>query len=117
MPIILTFLFSLFVQIIIAQTKSNINNKRAIICLTYDDGLESQLTTAVSQLDSAGLKGTFFLNCIQGSSNKVGQASPGLIGWRNAALKGHELANHTMFHPCPEKLGWAKEISIESYSV
>lgn len=100
-----------------AQTKQANNLQKAIICLTYDDGLESQLTTVLAQLDAVGLKGTFFLNSIQGSSAIFKQASEAVVGWHNAALHGHELANHTLFHPCPERLGWLKAVAIESYTV
>lgn len=100
-----------------AQTVNINHSKKAIICLTYDDGLESQLTTALSQLDSAGLKGTFFLNSIQGSSGTLGQSSEAVTGWSKAAINGHELANHTLFHPCPEKLGWQKSAAIEGYTI
>jgi len=92
-------------------------SQKAIICLTYDDGLQSQLTTAIPQLDSLGLKGTFFLNSIAGSTEILGQGSPALLGWRKASQNGHELGNHTLFHPCSEKLGWQKQIALESYSV
>ena len=40
-----------------------------------------------------------------------------MLGWTNAAKNGHELANHTLFHPCPEQLGWNKTVAIESYTV
>jgi len=33
------------------------------------------------------------------------------------ALQGHELANHTLFHPCPENLGWNKTLAIDNYTV
>ena len=89
---------------------------KTIICLTYDDGLPSHLETVVPQLDSLGFKATFFLNAIKGSSDQLGSSSPALIGWRKAAANGHELGNHTLFHPCPERLGWSKDIAIESYT-
>jgi peptidoglycan/xylan/chitin deacetylase (PgdA/CDA1 family) len=93
--------------------------KKAIICLTYDDGLETQLTTVIPQLDALGLKATFFLTSIQGSSQSdiIGQTPEDVLGWSNAAKNGHELANHTLFHPCPEKLGWAKDIAIDNYTI
>jgi peptidoglycan-N-acetylglucosamine deacetylase len=91
--------------------------KKAIICLTYDDGLASQLSTVIPQLDAAGFRGTFFLNSIQGASEKIGESSPAITGWTNAALTGHELANHTLFHACPEQLGWAKHLSIGTYTI
>ncbi|HAL83262.1 MAG TPA: hypothetical protein DCO83_14375 [Mucilaginibacter sp.] len=36
-------------------------HKKAVIVLTYDDGLSSQLKVAIPQLDSAHLTATFFL--------------------------------------------------------
>lgn len=106
-----------FITILILSTLAQ--TKRAIICLTYDDGLESQLTTVIPHLDSAGLKATFFLNSIQGSSQSViiGQTPEAVLGWTNAAKNGNELGNHTLFHACPEKLGWEKSIAIETYTV
>ena len=66
---------------------------RAAIVLSYDDALPSQLDVAVPQLDAAGLRGTFFLN---------GTFAPeALPRWRSAAAAGHELGNHSFFHPCP----------------
>jgi len=66
--------------------------RHAAIALTYDDALGSQLDVALPQLDAAGLKGTFFL-----TGRQVGQNVP---RWQAAAAKGHELANHTVNHPC-----------------
>src|SRR5258705_2015400 len=64
---------------------------RAAIVLTYDDAAPSQLNNAIPALDSAGLKGTFFLS-------NVRQADVGR--WKAVAASGHELANHTLNHPC-----------------
>ena len=102
-----------------ALTQKKGSNIKAIICLTYDDGLETQLFTAIPQLDSAGFKATFFLNSIQGSSQSevIGQTPEEVLGWSKAARNGHELANHTLFHPCPEKIGWDRSVSIENYTI
>jgi peptidoglycan/xylan/chitin deacetylase (PgdA/CDA1 family) len=110
---------TVFQEASFAQTKKDRNAKRAIICLTYDDGLETQLSRVIPQLDSLGLKATFFLNSIHGSSqsNAIGQTPEAVSGWTSAATNGHELANHTLFHPCPEKLGWEKKVAIDSYTI
>jgi peptidoglycan/xylan/chitin deacetylase (PgdA/CDA1 family) len=65
------------------------------------------------------LKATFFLNSINGSAVSAipGHTPEAVIGWSNAAKHGHELGNHTLFHPCPVKLGWLKEESIDNYTV
>lgn len=113
------FVVAIFFSSSLAQTKMTGNSKRAIICLTYDDGLETQLTTVLPQLDSIGFKATFFLPSIQGSSQSVviGQTPEAVLGWTNAAKHGHELANHTLFHPCPENIGWDKSVAINNYTI
>jgi peptidoglycan-N-acetylglucosamine deacetylase len=67
---------------------------KAAICFTYDDALDCHLDYAVPQLDSAGLKGTFFCT---GSSPSLYLR---MEEWRKTAKNGHELGNHTLFHPC-----------------
>ena len=69
------------------------NGARAAIVLTYDDSLRSQLDIAVPQLDAAGLKGSFFLNGTM--------PLEAVESWRAVAASGHELGNHSLFHPCP----------------
>jgi peptidoglycan-N-acetylglucosamine deacetylase len=93
----------------IAQTIRWQNNANAAICLTYDDGMETHLSHVIPQLDSIGLRGTFFLNAIQGSF--------AITTWKKAARRGHELANHSLFHPCSRTIGWAEDIAIENYTL
>lgn len=77
-----------------SQQAKDWNGKRAAVVLTYDDGLNVHLTNTIPALDSAGLKGTFYISDY--ANNLQGQIS----GWRKAAANGHELANHTIWHPC-----------------
>ena len=81
----------------------------AIICLTYDDGMTTQYKNAIPHLNEFGIKGTFFINNV---SNREAVAA-----WRDASKMGHELGNHTLFHPCPKSLGWPKEVTIDNYTV
>ncbi len=67
---------------------------RAAVSLSYDDALPTQLDNALPALNALGLKATFYLTL---SSPIVGQRLP---EWRRAAAAGHELGNHTLFHPC-----------------
>lgn len=88
--LIILFLLASFTAY--AQQKAAPANKKAIIVLTYDDAIMSQLNIAIPQLDSAHLHGTFFL---------TGNISPQVLPrWREAFNHGHELANHTLYHPC-----------------
>lgn len=76
-----------------------LNNKpwqgrKGAVILTYDDALNVHLDNAVPLLDSLGLKGTFYLTTFSdGYKNRI-------KGWKQAAKGGHELGNHTLFHPC-----------------
>ena len=70
------------------------NGAKAAVCLTYDDALDCQLNYAIPELDSAGLKGTFF--CTGNSTSLYRRMNE----WKAAAGRGHELGNHSLFHPC-----------------
>lgn len=80
-----------------AQNKELWHNRKCAVVLTYDDALNVHLDNAVPVLDSLGLKATFYLSGYSGVLNNR------LAEWRAIAKKGHELANHTFFHPCTGK--------------
>jgi peptidoglycan/xylan/chitin deacetylase (PgdA/CDA1 family) len=75
-----------------SSTKVWPNGARAAVSLTYDDGLNSQLDNAVPELNRHDLKATFFLT----EYNIQWR----LAEWEALARQGHEVANHTMTHPC-----------------
>ena len=70
------------------------HGQRAAVSLSYDDAIDSQLDNAVPALDKAGIKATFYLTLSSESLRKR------LPEWRALAAHGHELGNHTLFHPC-----------------
>src|SRR5215475_12264758 len=77
-----------------AQTNRSWNGKQCAVVLTYDDGLNVDLTNAIPALDSVGLKGTFYISdYFDGFKDQI-------FKWRKAAMNGHELANHSIWHPC-----------------
>lgn len=80
-----------------AQDKTVWNGKKCAVVLTYDDALNVHLDNAVPLLDSLGLKATFYLSGYSGVLNNR------LAEWRAIAKEGHELANHTLNHPCTGK--------------
>lgn len=90
---LLSFILSAFV-FTQAQTATSWNGKSCAVVLTYDDGLNIDLTNVVPALDSVGLKGTFYI------SDYFNGLSKQIPGWKKAAVKGHELANHTLWHAC-----------------
>ena len=88
--------------------------KKAAIVLTYDDGLHSQLEHVVPILDKYKIKATFFLwaGMVQEEDIPV---------WRKVSKKGHELGNHSLYHPCnaginPDTIS-GKCGSLECYSI
>lgn len=92
------------------------NGKTAAVVLTYDDGLNVHLKYAVPVLDSLHLKGTFYLTHNFGS--EFGKQVP---GWKLAAANGHELGNHSMYHPCeggrPGREWVQPEYDLRNYTV
>lgn len=77
-----------------AQNTQSWSNKKCAVVLTYDDALNVHLDNVIPLLDSLGLKGTFYLSAsFPGCKNRLND-------WKKAAAEGHELANHTLFHPC-----------------
>ncbi len=87
------------------------HGKKAVIVLTYDDGLNSHLDIAIPQLDSFGLRGTFFL---------YGHLSENRFAdWKKTSENGHETGNHSLFHPCrlEDSAGKSPTFSSENYDI
>ena len=83
----------------------------AAVSLTFDDGAPSQLAEALPRLDAAGLPGTFYLNPGRGTWDSARDQ------WRAAALRGHELGNHTTRHPCSCNYRFDTEFCLEKISL
>jgi peptidoglycan-N-acetylglucosamine deacetylase len=78
------------------------------ISLTFDDAHPSQLEIAVPILNEYGLQGTFYLN--PGGEGWRERLAP----WRQAAMAGHELGNHTVSHTCAANIGGRLSGALES---
>jgi sialate O-acetylesterase len=81
------------------------------VSLTYDDGLDPHLAIVQPALEAAGLRGTFFLSNFEGVEHDWALPSvaqpleallPRHLAWQAAGQKGHELADHTVNHPCDD---------------
>jgi sialate O-acetylesterase len=92
--IILFLVFFICAIIGKAQNSNSWNGKKCAVVLTYDDGCDQQLDNAVPVLDSLGLKASFYITAFSASVQKR------LNDWKKLAVNGHELGNHTLFHPC-----------------
>jgi peptidoglycan/xylan/chitin deacetylase (PgdA/CDA1 family) len=98
-----------------AQDTPTWNHHQCAVVLTYDDAIDADLDNVLPALDSLGLKATFYLI---GSSPVVGKR---LEEWRAAARNGHELGNHSLFHPCdasPPGRGFVPaDLDLSKYSI
>ena len=97
-----------------SQTNQNWNGKKCAVVITYDDAIDQHLDNAIPVLDSLGLKATFYVTAFSPSM----QAR--LNDWKKLATKGHELGNHTLYHPCIGGPGrtWVKpEYDMRNYTV
>lgn len=70
------------------------NGEKAAVSLSYDDTLNSQLDNAVPVLNKHAIKASFYLKL---SSPVLYER---LDEWRALAAQGHELGNHSIYHPC-----------------
>jgi peptidoglycan/xylan/chitin deacetylase (PgdA/CDA1 family) len=66
------------------------------VTLTYDDALPTQLNVAAPLLKQHNLVATFFVTDVR--------ANP--APWAALLADGHELASHTLIHPCPKVNTW-----------
>ena len=98
-----------------AQEKAPWNKKQCAVVLTYDDALNVHLDHAVPALDSFRLKGTFYLTAAAPAFTKR------IAQWEKVARNKHELANHTLFHPCDGNLpgrSWvSRDYNLATYSL
>ncbi len=70
------------------------DGQQGAVTLSYDDAIVSHFESVAPQLEKAGLRATFYIQI----------DSPGFRlhpdAWRKVARAGHELGNHSLFHPC-----------------
>lgn len=72
------------------------------ISLSFDDALDQHLDTAIPVMNDCGIKGTFYVHLsARGFLRRTDD-------WRAAAEAGHELGNHTVFHPAIASKEWVR---------
>jgi len=83
-----------------------------IVSLTFDDGLDCHLDIVAPMLEKHGLTGTFFINL------NAPSLATRMVDWQHMVSKGHELGNHTIFHPALSSYDYISEgRAIENYSL
>jgi len=82
------------------------------VSFTFDDALDEHLDVAMPVLERHSLRGTFFAPA----------GSPAFLrrvaDWRAAAARGHELGNHSVFHPAASSKPYITEgTALENYTL
>ncbi|MGB3008401.1 MAG: polysaccharide deacetylase family protein, partial [Chitinophagaceae bacterium] len=112
---IVSFFILLSPLVIFSQFNQPWRGKKCAVVITYDDAINEHLDNAMPVLDSLGLKATFYITA------NAATCTNRLSDWRKAAAKGHELGNHTLYHPCFGNLygrEWvSKEYDMSTYTV
>jgi len=88
------------------------NGAKAAFCLTYDDALPSHISTVVPLLNRYHFKATFYPT-LASSSIKLEMEK-----WKSLVKDGHELGNHTVYHPCRKSdAKWVKDyLDLDKYT-
>jgi hypothetical protein len=94
--------------------------KPAAVTLGYDDGLDSHLDVAVPVLEAQGLVGTFFVSSQVNQDNLPRLPAPDAPLserqelWAALIPKGHEIAGHTVTHPCPDSAPFLASYDLDT---
>ena len=113
-PFIVLLLTFVFIGNLFAQSNKPWHGKKCAVVLTYDDAINQHLDNAIPILDSLRLKATFYLTAFSTSMQTR------MNEWKKLAEHGHELANHTLYHPCIGGKGreWVKpDYDLSKYTV
>lgn len=83
--------------------------KKMALSFTFDDARLSQIDTGIPLLDKYGVKATFYI-------------SPGSMlersdKWRMAVNNGHDIGNHSLYHPCSGNFDWSRNRALEEYTL
>lgn len=69
------------------------NGATAAVALTYDDALSSHCSDVAPALERHDLRATFYVMARDLQRGEI-------ESWRRVAAAGHELGNHSLYHPC-----------------
>lgn len=81
----------------------------AAISLSFDDARYSQVDGGTALLDSLHIKATFYV--------VPAAVEERLAGWKKAVANGHEIGNHSLYHPCSGNFVWSRTHALENYTL
>ena len=83
--------------------------KKMGLSLTFDDARLSQIDSGIPLLDLYGVKATFYVS--PGSMLKRTEE------WKKAVQNGHDIGNHSVYHPCSGNFTWSRSKALEDYTL
>lgn len=83
--------------------------KRAALSLSFDDARLSHPEVGLRFFQENEAKVTFYV-VPSGMKNHVD-------AWKQIVADGHEIGNHTIYHPCTGNFSWVKEHALETYTL
>lgn len=83
--------------------------KKMALSLSFDDARVTNPTLGVELLDRHGIQATFFL--VPSAVRK------NLESWKKATASGHEMANHSLYHPCSGNFVWSRNTALDDYTM
>jgi len=76
-----------------------LDEHQSAVSLTFDDGMDCHLKTAIPILEHYGLRGTFY-PIAKGESSENSEDLHSLQKFQPASENGHEIGNHSIHHWC-----------------
>src|SRR5206468_4230311 len=109
---IITSAFVAMLVVCVGATQSTFrwpDGKQVALSLSFDDARASQVDGGTALLDRFGVKATFYV--VPSSVERR------LDGWKQAVTSGHEIANHSLNHPCSGNFDWSRTKALEDYTL
>jgi peptidoglycan/xylan/chitin deacetylase (PgdA/CDA1 family) len=85
------------------------DGRKAAVSFSYDDARPSQLDCGIPLFNEYGIRATFFVS-VENVERRVEE-------WNKAAADGHEVANHSMTHPCSGHFPWSRHKALEDHTI
>jgi peptidoglycan-N-acetylglucosamine deacetylase len=83
--------------------------KKAALSLTFDDARLSHPDVGQALFKKLNARVTFYV-VPSGMQNR-------LEGWKKIVADGHEIGNHTVYHPCTGNFPWSRDKALENYTL
>lgn len=92
-----------------AQTFPWPEGKKAALSLSFDDGRNSQVDVGLPLFKKLGAKATFYV--------VPANMQERIPAWKELLAEGHEIGNHTVYHPCTGNFAWSRDKALENYTL